>query len=262
MTKDYQIGDCADIYNHTVPIFDYDRGEPDVQGTGVFICVDQSFFVITAAHVLESGFQRVGFGCLGPNGVEVFGAGNMPILKAQAQTGAGHLQGLVYKDGLDLAVIAPTEEVIEPLQSHFRPFDLRRSSYRPTLSWGVVSGWPARKNTYDRRKRVCKFDTCYHIQCPIVGELELRRALWNPDVYLGLSADKAKHFANASTGDYIHLPHLEGMSGGGFWVRSATGNGWSLAGVVVEDHPSKRMLKAIKVEHVWAPLYAGWAIQR
>jgi hypothetical protein len=257
-----EIGDCRHIYHHTVPVFDYDRAEPLLQGSGVFISVDTSFFVITAAHVLEPGFQRVGFGFLGANGVEVFGAGNMPILKAQAQAPTSHPRELSYKDGLDLAVIAPTDEVLESLQSHYRAYDLRRSSYRPDVPWGVASGWPARKNVYNRRKRVCDFDTCYHIQCPIVAEAELRRALWNPDLYIGLSADKAKDFASAVTRNRIHLPHLEGMSGGGFWVKSQLADEWSLAGIVLEDHPVKRMLKVIKVEHVWTPLSAGWSMQK
>ena len=256
------IGDCRDIYYHTVPIFDYDREEPRLQGSGVFVSVEHSFFVITAAHVLEPGFQKVAFGFLGGNGVEVFGAGNMPILKAQAQATTPHSRELTYKDGLDLALIAPTAEVLEPLQSHYRAYELRRSSDRPEVPWGVVSGWPARKNVYNRRKRLCNFDTCYHIQCPIAAEAELRRVLWNPDLYIGLSADKAKDFASASTGYRIHLPHLEGMSGGGFWVRSEVDGTWSLAGIVVEDHPIKRMLKVIKVEHVWTPLAAGWGVQR
>lgn len=257
-----EIGDCRHIYHHTVPVFDYDCAEPLLQGSGVFISIDTSHFVITAAHVLETGFQRVGFGFLGANGVEVFGAGNMPILKAQAEVPTCHSRELSYKDGLDLAVIAPTAEVLESLQSHYRAYDLRRSSYRPDVPWGVASGWPARKNVYNRRKRVCDFDTCYHIQCPIVAEAELRRALWNPDLYIGLSADKAKDFASAATRNRIHLPDLEGMSGGGFWVKSKLTEEWSLAGIVVEDHPVKRMLKVIKVEHVWTPLSAGWNKRR
>lgn len=262
MRTEDQIGDCADIYRHTVPIFDYDRGEPLLQGSGIFVSVDELFFVITAAHVLETEFQKIAFGFLGASGFEVFGARNMPILKAQAQAATSDSRELTYKDGLDFAVIAPTAEVLERLRSHFQAFDLRRGSYRPEVPWGVISGWPARKNVYDRRNRVCDFDTCYHIQCPIVAEAELRRVSWNPDLYIGLSADKAKDFASASTGNRIHLPNLEGMSGGGFWVKSQLPDEWSLAGIVVEDHPVKRMLKVIKVEHVWTPLSAGWSIQR
>jgi hypothetical protein len=262
MTIPDEIGDCRQIYHHTVPVFNYDRAEPQLQGSGVFISVDTAFFVTTAAHVLEPGFQKVGFGFLGTNSVQVFGAGNMPILKAQAQAETSHPRELSYKDGLDLAIIEPTAEVLESLQSHYRAFDLRGSAYRPDAPWGVVSGWPARKNVYNRRKRVCDFDTCYHIQCPIVPEAEMRRARWNPELYIGLSADKAKDFASAVSRNRIQLPHLEGMSGGGFWVKSQLTGEWSLAGIVVEDHPSKRMLKVIRVEHLWAPLSGGWGLQR
>src|SRR5438552_3959322 len=121
-----ELDDCSQLYHHTVPILDYDRYEPSVLGTGVLVGVDQQHFVITAAHVFESGLQNVGFGFLGPRGFELFGAhvNKMKILTAKAQTGAGDPQRAVYKDGLDLAVIEPPARVLADLQSHYRSFDL------------------------------------------------------------------------------------------------------------------------------------------
>jgi hypothetical protein len=95
---------------------------------------------------------------------------------------------------------------------------------------------------------------CYHIQWQIADTERVARAGWNTDVFLALAGDKAKDFVTAQTGEQVHLPNLEGVSGAGMWVRSASTAPWSLAGIVVEDHPSKRMLKVIKVEHVWTPL--------
>lgn len=255
MHSDWNIGDYADLYRHTVPIFHYERGQPSLTGTGVFVAVDQHQFVITAAHVLESGFKRIAFGSLRAEGdFKTFGADNMPILTARAQSSGGDAQSVVYKDGLDLAIIKPTEEVLEELRAHYRPFDLRRSSDHPASGWAIVSGWPARKNTYDSKKRRCDFETCYHIQWPIAETEKVAQAGWNTDVYLALSGDKAQDFVTAQTGEHIHLPNLEGVSGAGMWVRSAPTAPWSLGGIVVEDHPSRRMLKVIKVEHVWTPI--------
>jgi hypothetical protein len=264
-TAEY-LEDCRQLYWHTVPIINYDRGQPSVVGSGVFAVVDEFHFVFSAAHVFEPAFRNVAFGHLGSDGFEVFGADNMKILTAKAQNGTGEAQRAVYKDGLDLAVIEPTPDVLDRLRSIYRPFDLRQTLF-PSSAWGVLSGWPARKNIYDSRKQKCYFDTCYHIQCPVADLQRLRQADWNPDVFLGLSVDKAKDFVSATSGHHIHLPNLEGVSGAGFWMRSSAveephPTSWSLVGIVVEDHESKRMLKAIKIEHVWAPLRQGWGLTK
>jgi hypothetical protein len=255
------LGDLRQLYQHTVPIIDYDRAQPSVVGSGVFAVVDKFHFVFTAAHVFEPAFSRVAFGHLGTDGFEVFGASDMPILTARAQSRAGDAQRAVYKDGLDLAVIEPTADVLKRLQIHYRPFDLRQGLLSSS-TWAVVSGWPEKKNIYDSKKRVCYFDTCYHIQCPIADLKRLHQADWSADIFVGLLADKAKDFVSATSGQRIHLPKLGGVSGAGVWMRSSSAEephptSWSLVGIIVEDHESKRMLKAIRIEHVWAPLRHG-----
>ena len=257
--------DCSQLYRHTVPLFEFDRRRPILRGSGVVVSVDQKHFVISAAHVFESGFSDLGFGYPSPEGFRVFGARGLKIFVARAQDGAGNPKRAVYKDGLDLAIIEPVEEVLESLQSHYHFFDLRLSSYSPLAKWAVVSGWPAKKNIYDARKRVCKFQHCYAVQCPFVEIDRLRAAGWNPDTFFGLSANKEKDFASAISGARVHLPKLDGMSGGGLWVRSSTNSvtpdgDWRLAGIVVEDDEQLRMLKAIKVQQVWTPLFQAWGL--
>ena len=252
--QDWEIGDCSDLFRHTVPIFDYDQKRPSLIGTGVLIALNQHRFVITAAHVLEPGIRNVAFGFLGENGFEIFGADDMIILTARAQFGGGNPQLAVYKDDLDLTVIQLTREVMERLRANYRPYDLTHRQQTLVASWGVISGWPARKNTYNPKTRTCEFETCYHIQCPILGRERAAEVGWNSDIHLAVSADKKKDFVSLVSGGRVHLPNLEGMSGSGMWIRSSSDRSWLLTGVVVEDHPSKRMLKVIKIEHLWTPL--------
>jgi hypothetical protein len=255
-------GGVEQIFRHTVPIFNFDRRKPELAGTGVFIAVDHALLVITAADVFEPAFRHVAFGRLSDKGLQVFGAVDMPILLAKDQTDAGDAQRAVYKDGLDIAVIQPTADVLEAFAGHYHPFDLR-SSLSCASTWAVVSGWPARKNVYNPRKRVGNFRTCYHIQCPVAEIETIRKVPWNTEVYIGLSADKAKDFVTATSGAPVHLPKLEGMSGSGVWMRSTAESpaaDWSLCGILVEDHEAKRLLKVIKIEHVWAPLEQGWGL--
>jgi hypothetical protein len=253
-----KLGNCSQLYRHTVPIFDFDRSEPLLIGSGVFIYVNEYYLVCTAAHVLEEGCRKIAFGVQKSGIFEIFGADDMRILTARPQVGAGDVRRVAYKDDLDLALIEPVSDVLERLRAHYRFFDLAQNYPEIRPDWGVVSGWPARKNVYDRRKRGCNFDTCYHIQCPVVNENRVERAGWNRDIHFGLGFDKAKDFADEVSGQRIHLPKLEGVSGAGFWVPrradALTASEWSLAGIVVEDDEPHRMLKAIKIEHLWTLL--------
>lgn len=260
----HDLVDFSQLYRHTVPIFDYDRARPDLIGSGVFLGVDQHFLVATAAHVLEPGYRKIGFGFLEAGRFEIFGDENARILKAEAQSGAGDPQRAVYKDGLDFAVVEPTGEVLEKLRAHYSPYDLRQRSNCPGFTWGIVSGWPARKNTYNPKKRLCSFNTCYHIQCPLADPKRIQEARWNTDLYIGLSADKTKDFVSEASGTRIHLPKLEGVSGAGFWAKMSPDSSerCCLAGIIVEDDAPRRMLKAIKIEHLWAPLHRGWDLTR
>lgn len=252
-----------ELYRHTVPILDYGAGQPVVVGTGVFIIVDAKHFITTAAHPFEVEERRVAFGALDKSTqrFEVFGDDRLKKFVAQNQDARGDMQSAVYKDGLDLAIIELDGQVLERTLANYRAFDLRQNSPAPPLISAFVSGWPARKNVYHSRKRLCEFDSCCHIQCPIVPTSELAKTGWDENVFFGLSADKKKDFIDEN-GRHLHLFKLEGMSGSGVWVpsQSSSGSAWSLAGIAVEDHPSKRMLKVIRIEHVWAPLSQGWGL--
>jgi hypothetical protein len=194
----FELGDCSQLYRHTIPIFDCDQNPALLRGTGVFIAVDEHRFVVSAAHVFEPPFESIG---LGFRDGSYFGllAVQGRILLANDQAGGGNAQRTVYKDGLDFSIILPTPEVVERIESHYRSFDLRCSSYSPETTWAVVSGWPAKKNAFDRRKRQWKFHTCYHIQCPFEDVEKVQRAGWNTDIFFGLSADKEKDFDEAAS---------------------------------------------------------------
>lgn len=149
----------------------------------------------------------------------------MKILAAAAQSSAGDSQRAVYKDDLDLAIIERTHEVLTRLVARRRPFPVHNIA-RPPLqrSWAVVSGWPARKNTYDAGKRICNFDTCYHVKCPLAPADMMRKAGWNDDIHFGLPAHKTKDFVDDRTGRRVHLPTFEGLSRGRPWLRASQQN--------------------------------------
>jgi hypothetical protein len=209
MEIEWTAKECSEIYHHTVPIFNYDHGQPSLVGTGIFTLAKGHHFVGTAAHVFEHPFQKVAFGTLHRGrGFEVFGADNMPILTAQAVSGAGDTRSAVYKDGLDLAIIKPTADVLKQLLLHYKPYTLLHEATVSLPAWGIASGWPARKNEFNRRQQRCDFETCYHMQWRIAEPDEVAKAGWNADVYFALQGDKAKDFASLATGERIHLPNF------------------------------------------------------
>jgi hypothetical protein len=185
------------------------------------------------------------------DGFHVFGYDAMPMLTAKAQSGERDPKLATYKDDLDLALIQPSPKICDKLLVHYRPFSLEHVSSPSTPSWIIVSGWPARKNVYNQRRRRCDFKTCFHIQCPVLGSEAVLECGRNSDIHFAVSANKKKDFATLD-GSRVTLPDLDGISGAGAWQFSEGER--SLAGIVVEDHPSKHMLLVIKIAHVWTLL--------
>lgn len=73
-------------YHHTVPLFRYNAPFPWLDGTGVFVAVDEHRFVFTAAHVVEENSTRIAFGYQIPESdkVELFGDDEIPVISADA----------------------------------------------------------------------------------------------------------------------------------------------------------------------------------
>jgi hypothetical protein len=165
------IGGVFNPYYHIVPLFDFTKASPELNGTGVFIAVDDHCFVVTATHVLEESyrFRSPKKKLDGTMKVDIFGPEKLVVCKAQAQTNEGDPQRATYKDHLDLALIHLPKPFREWLAAHYTPFDLRANKPRDGVALLSISGWPARKNVFNRKK--WEFEgvyRCFHIQTQAV----------------------------------------------------------------------------------------------
>ena len=250
-------------YHHTIPLFRFDAPVPWLDGTGVFLAVDDHRLVVTAAHVVESSAKKIAFGYQVPGmmNVEMFGHDELPIITANALANGGTREA-VYKDGVDLAVIVLPQPFSDWLEERYTPFDLRTNKPRKGVGVVFICGWPESKNRYNHRLRRFGDDFgCRHIQTQAVLKEEVQSINGDPEVHFAVRMDKRRDFMDVQTHEPVpQLFDLSGVSGSGVWDMDIEDNALfpecarALAGIIVEDHPDKKLAKVIPVEHIWSPL--------
>jgi Trypsin-like peptidase domain len=261
-------------YHHTVPLFDFTKASPELNGTGVFITVDDHRFVVTAAHVLEESADNIVFGAEkevdGTMKVEISEHEKLPVCKADAQTNKGNPQLATYKDHLDLALIDLPKRFREWLEARYTPFDLRSNKPRDGVAVVSITGWPARKNVFNRK--TWEFEggyRCFHIQTQAVEKELVRTIKGDPEIHFALRMDKRNDFFSKQTRQHYELFKLRGMSGCGVWdldfssvAPDFPNNAYALAGIFVEDHKGHKLAKAIRAQFLWDMLFKCRGIER
>lgn|GEM_PF-2699816 len=260
-----------DPRQHTVPIYEFafneyvetKPGTAELRGSGVFVEFEGKLFVITAAHVLEGGISRIGFGYRDGDRVWVGHTNNAHILTAVATQFERDPRRARYKDDVDIAVIVPTPELADHLLAAYAPmkFTLDYQNHHPKDF--VVCGWPGEFNICDPYNDRLFFQP-FSIETPAGEPAELELIGGNPRTQFALRYDSSGKFQTIG-GELVDMPRsLHGMSGGGVWavteenVSQRVDCAEFLYGIVVEDHnPTHPLLKAVHIDHVVAPLCMG-----
>lgn len=249
--------------HHTVPLFRYDAPYPWLDGSGVFVAVDEHRFVFTAAHVVEENSKKIAFGyqISDSTEVEIFGHDEIPLISADAVANKGTRRA-IYKDGMDLAVFVLPKPIAEWLEARYKPYDLRINKPRGDVAIVSICGWPESKNRYNARKR--RFEDgfgCRHIQTQAVLKSEVAKIGGNPEIHFAVRMDKRRDFIDMHSSKPIpQLFALTGVSGSGVWNLDCNhndmfpSNSTALAGIITEDHPAKNLAKVIRIQQVWSPL--------
>ena len=257
-------------YHHTVPLFRYNAPFPWLDGTGVFVAVDEHRFVFTAAHVVEENSKRIAFGYQIPESdkVELFGDDEIPMISADAIANKGTRRA-IYKEGMDLAVFVLPRPISNWLETRYLPYDLRANKPRDGVAIVSICGWPESKNRYNVRKR--RFEDgfgCRHIQTQAVLKNHVATIGGDPSVHFAVRMDKRRDFIDMHSRKPIpQLFSLTGVSGSGVWDLDHTrnemfpSNATALAGIITEDHPTKNLAKVIRIQQVWSPLVKMLGIQ-
>jgi hypothetical protein len=249
---------AAPIFNpffHTVSIHQCEGPSPDFVGSGVLLRIEGRDYIATAAHVIDELPNELGIAVVKH---EIKGCKSQPSRIFASKQADGN-----YKEGLDLALLSVPgnyRQFIEGEEMSF--FDLDANNPPPVTDVCIVSGFPAKKNYYDHRKRRYA-PTCgaYHIQSYMEDPERVREIGGDPARHFALEINKRGDFRDGITDKPIpELFDLHGMSGGGVWhMERGTGEGFpacatALAGIIVEDWDTKRdrrgMAKVVKIEEI------------
>lgn len=250
-----------DPRQHTIPIYDYNpiandsaAASAEIKGSGILVEFHGREFVITAAHVLEELINWIGFGRRMGTKWAIVGAGNMPVVKPKALRYSGDAQRAIYPERVDLAIITPTEPMLEFLHEQYRPYSIEHEFPEFSVEYIVACGWPGAYNEFDFLYDCFKSCSPLVFNCPVADE---KVPLVNGDFGI--------HFASAfdsdidfrmPDGSLASFPKLPGMSGGGAWAMEEASLDFfprcaiCLAGVVVEYHVQQGILLMIHIKHI------------
>jgi hypothetical protein len=251
----------------SVPIVNFDNGIPDFCGSGVLLCVDKTPFVVTAMHVLETRFKRIGIVVPTNLGWEIVGHGDPPIMGARALANEGDPQNVEYKAGLDLAVIRLEQAVAALVSRYYSFYDLRQNNPPEKSEWVTLSGFAASENSFTPETGP-SFRGCCRVQCPTANDWEVRKIGGSKNIHFAIRLNKEKNLIDHVTERPAAMPKdIGGMSGSGVWAFRNEDNHLypachtSLLGIAAEECSSRKLIKVINIEYVWEPLNAGWGFQ-
>ena len=242
---------------HTVAIMTSEGPCPAFVGSGVLLRIEGIDYIASASHVVDELSGLVGIAVV--KGNEVKWVKDQP-----ARIVAVKHHDRTYKEGLDLAILLVTSNYRNfLLEEGMSFFDLESNNTPPDTGECFISGFPAKKNCYDRKKmRYAESCGCVHIQSFMENAERVRLIGGNPEFHFALETKKRRDFLDASTNKKIpELFDLDGMSGGGVWHMSS-GQGakipecaTAIAGIFIEDRDTKNdrqgLAKIVKIEAIY-----------
>ncbi len=132
-------------------------------------------------------------------------------------------------------------------------FDLDKNAPPAITGECFISGFPAKKNYYDRRRKIyAETCGCQHIQSFMENPQKVKAIGGDPEFHFALEMKKRVDFWDGLTNKKIpELFDLHGMSGGGAWhmtkgqdaeiPKCATG----IAGILIHDRDTKKDRKGL-----------------
>ena len=240
---------------HTVAIMTSGGPNPAFVGTGVLLRIEGIDYIATAAHVVDELSGPVGIAVVKDYEIRGFIDETAGIVSEKKDR--------KYTEGIDLALLLVTNDYRNFLTNegmHF--FDLDSNSAPSAAGECFISGFPSKKNCYERQKRrYAESCGCVHIQSFMENAERIRSIGGNPEFHFALGTKKRQDFWDASTNKKIpELFDLDGMSGGGVW-HMPSGQGaqipecaTALAGIFIEDRDTKKdrqgLAKVVKIEAI------------
>jgi hypothetical protein len=261
----------AEISRTTASLFRHASGDADHYGSGVLLQVEDTRFLVTAAHVTDEFFcerwRQIFFGT--PNGDEL-----IPVLTVSYVRSKIRSKPNREDDPLDLAVLELRPEIADQLAAFMRFVRLSELELDPDkLKDGryLVVGYPEFRAEKDEMDQTIVAQVLPYFTGPY--DMEHNPA---PDIspadHLALDVNRVDE---AGGGDLLDLDQTHGISGGGMWrvldenqaIDTLDWRHSKLAAIITDRSDPEVMgpvqyLRGTKMKRVINFIYEGWPALR
>lgn len=232
-----------EFYQCVCPLWFDKQGKPDLVGSSTLIKVEQTRFLITAAHVIDSAMNNAMLVGSAKGFTQIGGRGKLTLASSGSRS----------SDRDDTSVIALDENTASFIEAAFVPLPIRYADVNDSFQHGKhyeFFGYPWRKVHAGGAGRILE-PTLYKFKSGSIGEND----------YASLGLTTHKHIAvefdlkqvTDETGRTVAAPNPEGMSGGPVWsfvpVQLDGQKMWSrrLAGIAIEYRSTTRTLIGVRI---------------
>lgn len=243
------VGDALQLlFNFSLPLyFTDDFGRPIQFGTGFFVRGRDAHYLVSAAHVLDTAYER-----------EVFyyvSSARTRVLTGET-TRSGKSQVLRLQDNIDIGVVrlAGDHQPPHPAVSKFAmEAHYLQPRYLPRAGRSyAMLGFPATRSKVSRADRTVSVAP-HAFRCEPVPDAEYPQHGFSTNDHLLLYLDRKVGFGEQ--GDKRTFPKPQGMSGSPVVVLYSDGvednaRAFPVVAVAVEYRPKQRLLVATDVSYV------------
>ena len=218
-------------------------GKPELIGTGTLLVVEQTRFLITAAHVIDiaaNGTLLVG-NQKGFRKIRGYGKATRPV------------SGSRRDDRIDTAVIKLTEDTAAFIEELHVPLPVNYADVNGSFHSGEpyeFSGYPWRKVHLEKTKGILETRP-YAFRLESIPEADYAVLSITPHTHIAVKLDLKQ--VTDESGRTVAAPNPEGMSGGPVWRYTPTDFGkrliWTptLAGIAIEYISKKQTLIGVRI---------------
>lgn len=208
--REIQLEAAKDAYKATCHYLVDKEGNPHPHGSGVFIEIDSSYFLITAAHVVDDKEHDIYVGIDTHEGLTLGG-------ELTKNTAPGHRDD----DKIDISILKLNQETLDKLGDKYefvKQNELGINHEYKLMPMYTSVGFPASKSKYNSFKEEIKSKPFIYTTMPaepaIYDELNCESFA---NLIVHYDKEKVKDF---STGNILTGPDPFGISGSGLWFTA------------------------------------------
>jgi hypothetical protein len=207
--RDIQFSANKEAYKATCHYLKIVDGNPHPYATGIFLTIDNNYFLITAAHVIENREEDI-----------FVGYGNNNVVKLGGELIMNSLPDGLERDDdkIDIAIFRLNEETVGYVSKQYEFItysDIQVNHEIKELPLYSAIGFPASKNKFNKFKNELKSRPFIYTTMP--AKIEVYKELGcEPFTNIIVHYDK-DNVVDYKTKEHSVGPDAFGISGGGLW---------------------------------------------